>query len=403
MKHLNIIIGIALLMCSLNSWAQKKEIATAKDQVKSGKNLDKAQASMEKLLQDSANRMNEKIWLVLYEAVQGQYEQGNEKLYLKQKYDTTALFTSAKRLFEIAEAFDSIDARPDKKGRSHPQYREKHAEYLHQIRPNLFNGGAFFVRKQDYRKAYNFFDTYADCYRQPLFKKFNYLEKDPHLAEASYWAVYCGYKLGDTKATLHRAYTALKDTAHYNYMLQYLAETYKIEKDTSRYLQTLTEGFHKYPKFPYFFPRLVDFYSLTNQLDSALQITNKALEEDPENELFLFSKSTVLLNLGENQQCIELCERLIARNDTLADAYYNAGLAYFNMAVALDKETQVTSRNRQLILSNYLKAQPYLEKYRKMMPEEKQKWALPLYTIYLNLNKGKEFDEINKILRNLKN
>ena len=27
------------------------------------------------------------------------------------------------------------------------------------------------------------------------------------------------------------------------------------------------------------------------------------------------------------------------------------------------------------------------------------KWAFPLYTIYLNLNMGKEFDEIDKIMK----
>ena len=42
--------------------AQKKEIAIAKDQVKAGKDLDKAQQSMEKLLKDSVNRSNRKIW-----------------------------------------------------------------------------------------------------------------------------------------------------------------------------------------------------------------------------------------------------------------------------------------------------------------------------------------------------
>ena len=31
------------------------------------------------------------------------------------------------------------------------------------------------------------------------------------------------------------------------------------------------------------------------------------------------------------------------------------------------------------------------------MPESKEKWLSPLYTIYLNLNMGKEFDAIDKI------
>lgn len=390
---------LLFLSLSLPSVGQKKEIAQAKDQVKAGKNLDQAQKAMEKLLADPVNHNNKKIWLVLYEAVQKQYEQNNEKLYLKQKTDTAALFDNCHYLFRIAAQFDSVDAAPDHKGRVKPEYRSRHAEYLDQIRPNLFNGGAYFIGKQQYDKAYRFFDMYADCYRQPLFKEYRYLDTDKRIAEASYWAVYCGYKMKDPKATLHRAYTALKDTAHYNYMLQYLAETYKIEKDSVRYLETLSEGFSKYPEFPYFFPRLVEYYSATNRLDSALEITNKALQIVPDNQLFLFTKSTVLLNMGRNEECISICDTLIARNDSLAEAYYNAGLAYFNMAVKLDKNTQVSRQNRNRILRYYQKAEPYLERYRQLKPEEKEKWALPLYTVYLNLNKGNEFDEIDKLLR----
>ncbi len=35
----------------------------------------------------------------------------------------------------------------------------------------------------------------------------------------------------NSRATLHHSYEALKDTVHYNYMLQYLAETYKLDQD----------------------------------------------------------------------------------------------------------------------------------------------------------------------------
>ena len=77
-----------LLLVPSAGFAQKKEIQLAKDQVKSGKNLPQAQASMQKLLADSANQNNKKIWNLYFDAVRKQYEQGNEKLYLKQKYDT---------------------------------------------------------------------------------------------------------------------------------------------------------------------------------------------------------------------------------------------------------------------------------------------------------------------------
>ena len=40
-----------------------------------------------------------------------------------------------------------------------------------------------------------------------------------------------------------------------------------------------------------------------------------------------------------------------------------------------------------------------MEHYRQLMPAEKDKWAPVLYRIYLNLNMGKQFDEIDRILK----
>jgi len=40
-----------------------------------------------------------------------------------------------------------------------------------------------------------------------------------------------------------------------------------------------------------------------------------------------------------------------------------------------------------------------MEKYRKLAPAEKKKWAPALYRIYLNLNMGKQFDEIDNLMK----
>ena len=41
----------------------------------------------------------------------------------------------------------------------------------------------------------------------------------------------------------------------------------------------------------------------------------------------------------------------------------------------------------------------FMERYRALAPEQKQKWAPALYRIYLNLNMGKQFDEIDHLLK----
>ncbi len=388
-----------MLMSPVAASAQKKEIQTAKDQVKAGKNLDQAAASMKKLLADSANRTNRKIWTIYFDAVRKQYEQGNEKLYLKQKYDTAQLFNYTRQLFEVAFQYDSVETAPDKKGRRDFEFRKGHSEYLAHIRSNLYNGGIWFLNKKKYPDAYKFFDCYIECASQPMFKQYNYGEKDKHLPTAAYYAVYSGYKMKDPKATLHHSYEALKDTVHYNYMLQYLAETYMLEKDTARYVASLNEGFKRVPTFPYFFPRLVEYYVVRNQLDSAMTVVNEALTVVPDSDVYLAAKSNLLLEQGKLQECIEVSKKVIEVNQKMGDPYYNAGICYFNLAVEQDKNSHNSRKVKEQVEENYKKALPYLVKYREMEPKEQGKWAFPLYTIYLNLNMGKEFDEIDKVMK----
>jgi tetratricopeptide (TPR) repeat protein len=240
---------------------------------------------------------------------------------------------------------------------------------------------------------------YINSATQPLFKVYNYAETDKTMPVAAYWSVYCGYKLKDPKATLHHTYLALKDTTHYNLMLQYLAETYKLENDTLRYIETLHEGFEKYPKFPFFFPRLVEYYADNGMWKDAMRVCEMAMNIDSTDVVYRFATSNVYLNTGKYRECIEICDKLIAENDSLTEAYFNAGLGYFNQAIELDKANKVSNKRRQHILDFYKKALPYLQKYRELLPDRKDKWSLPLYTIYLNLNMGKEFDEIDKLIR----
>lgn len=395
MKKILICVFICL---PLIAWGQKKTMTQVKDYIKSGKNLDKAENLMTDLLNDSSSRGNEKVWLLLFESQRKQYDQGNEKLYLKEKYDTTALFLVGKRMFDTLEGLDSLDRLPDARGKVKLKYRDRSAELLNIYRPNLFNGGVFFMKKHDFSRAYDFFDTYINSAVKPLFARYQYAERDKRLPEAAYWASYCGYKLEKPQLTLRHTYQALKDSVHLPYMLQYLSETYKLEKDTARYVQTLKDGFSKYPKFPFFFPRLIDYYSHIGAYDEAMKSCDEALQTDSVNTLFRYAKSSLLLTMGRYKQSFAISKALIAENDTLADAYLNAGLALFDQAVELDKKTQSGSKKYNQILELYRKAMPYLEKYRAMAPDQKDKWALPLYTIYLNLNMGKQFDEIDKLI-----
>ena len=66
----------------------------------------------------------------------------------------------------------------------------------------------------------------------------------PH---AAYWAMYCGYKLGDTEKTMRYLNLAERDSSMLNFVRQYEASAYLMQKDTTKYLKALQEGFKEYP------------------------------------------------------------------------------------------------------------------------------------------------------------
>lgn len=386
-----------LMLISLCISAQKKQLSQAKDYIKSGKNLDKAEEILRTQLKDSAQRNNVKTWQLLIDALTAQYEKGNEQLYLKQKYDTLAFFNTTRKLFSAAESMDSVDASPDEEGKIHPKYRARNAEYLKNIMPNLYYGGVYMVNKKDYKQAYDYFDHCIIAPTLPLFTGMR-LDSDSKMRlSAAYWTMYCGFKLDSAQLIMRHKNLAQRDTTQLAFVLQYEAEAYSKMHDEANYLKCLKEGFKRYPKFPFFFPRLMEYYDKKQENDSALALADRALAIDSASQFYQYAKSSVLLNMGRYDESIAICKSLIAKDENLADAFYNAGLAYFNKAIELDKERQTSRKNRMKILEYYKEALPYLETYRKLAPDDQADWLSPLYTIYLNLNMGKQFDEIDKL------
>lgn len=164
--------------------------------------------------------------------------------------------------------------------------------------------------------------------------------------------------MGSAPLIMRHHQLAEKDTSQLAFVMQYEAEAYEIMNDTQKYVDCLRKGFNRYPKFPFFFPRLMEYYDKTMQNDSALALVNRALSVDSTSQFYRYAKSSVYLNMGRYEDCIDICDKLIKENENLADAYYNAGLSYFNMAIELDKMRQESRYNRRRILELYNKGAP---------------------------------------------
>ena len=386
------------LLAALMVVAQKKELSQARSLLKSGKDLDKVERLMTTLLRDSANKDNKKIYLTWYEAVRKQYEAANEKLYLHQKYDTAQFFHLIRRMYQVTETLDSVDARPDQKGRVKPEYRQQHAAAMDRLRQNLYYGGTYQLRKTDYQQAFDFFQTYLDAGQQPLFTGYHYERNDSLVPRAAYWATFCGYKLQQPDLILQYGEQALRDTVRREFTMQYLCEAHRLKGDDSQLVAALKEGFRLYPESTYFFPRLADYFTACQQNDSVLLLATRGLDINPDNQLFLLAQSNALLNMERYDECREISERLLALNDSMPEPYFNMATTYLNEAYALEMKNE-PRKYRQQLKSLYQQARPYMEDFRRLAADDKQRWAPALYRIYLNLNMGKQFVEIDRIMK----
>jgi len=388
---------VALL--AVGGSAQKKELSQARSYIKSGKDYDKAEKLMTGLIaQDSANRQNPKIYAVWYESVLGQYAQINEKVYLKQKYDTATVYTLLNRLYRVAESLDSLDARPNEKGRVKPEYRKEHAEQLDRLRRNLYFGGTYNLRRSRYQEAFDYFETYIDAARQPLFAAYDYARNDTSMSSAAYWATLAGYRMKDAERTLRYSQLALTDTSKAVFVRQYICEAYQLKQDDAAYVKALEDGFAHHPEYPYFFPRLGDYYNQHGQVSKTLQLSDEALAQYPDRPLFLLAKSVALLQLDRYDECIAVSNKLSAVSPQQPEPYFNIATCYLNQALELEKRNE-PRLYRERLTKLYTQARPQMEKYRQLAPNDQQRWAPALYRIYLNLNMGREFEEIDRMMR----
>lgn len=414
------IVYILLLAISLTSFAGetdkkvekarrvlvKKETTQAKTYIKSGNNLDKAEASMRKLLADTANMRNLTIHQLLIESLRKQYEQGNERLFLRQKQDTAQVFYTLRRLFLATNQADSIDILPDVNGKVSPRMRSFNANYLVRYNDNVYNGIIYFVNKQKWIDAISMAELYLSFAQWPLFSQSSLNVNEERQRHAAYLLLHSGYHSDNIPAALRHKDKALRYGPRRERTLQYLASIAEMNHNEQDYEYYIEIGADSFPTSSYFYPRLVHHYTNHNRAEKALKVVSRVLQHEPDNGVALAAKQTILLNLSRYDECISLGDSIVSRLDSLdfsdsesaiAEIYYNCGIAYYNQTIGLDETIPNIKMRTAAINELYKKCRPYMEEFRRRAPEEKKRWKPVLYNIYLNLNLGKEFTEIETL------
>ena len=315
----------------------------------------------------------------------------NQKAYLKKPYDTAKFFNKLCDMYSRLQLCDSVDLLPDAKGKVHPQFQKRTLSLRQKHLRNILSGGKFFLAKKNYAAAYPFFDNYCS------------LSSD---SSSTLWATLSAFQMENYAGTVKHADAAISycDPETAAILQEYKVRSYGKLANDSAWLASLKEGVEKYPNHDWFFVQLSDWYYQQRRFDVERELADKLIAQTGGKAIHYYAKSKSYLSEENYDASIASADSAIAIQQDFADAYYNKGIAYLNMAVIAQESSPKDVNhpdyfeNKQRVQELYREARPCMEMVRKLQPEPKERWASPLYRIYLNLNLGDEFSEIDRLL-----
>ena len=322
----------------------------------------------------------------------------NKKAYLKQAFDTARFFNKLSDMYAQLRLCDSVDLAPDDNGRIHPRLQKKTRALRLKHRRNIIGGGKFFLARQGFAPAYPFFDLYSTYrYDEPV---------DSLLRQAVCLAALTAFHMDNYPGTVKHVDEAItySDSSTSAILLEYKARAYDQMKDSDMWVVTLRRGVREYPEHDFFFVHLADWYHAQREFDEERRLADKLIAATGGRAIHYYAKSKSYLTENNYESCVVYADSSIALQKDYADAYYNKGIAYLNMAVisqensTKDVNAPQYAADKERTRDLYRKARPCMEMVRRLQPEKEDRWASPLYRIYLNLNLGEEFVEIDRIL-----
>ena len=314
---------ITLLVITLSLSAQKGNVSKADYELTLPKpNLESAE---EKIL---AAEKNEKTiaFAKTYIVKQRVYR----AMYVKDNAANQNLFTA----FDAIKKAEELDQKGDAKGKGIGKFKSEIKRDLIMLRVEFQNCGANAYNVKDYALAYNCFDKVLAIDNMPS----NIEEDQVALLDTAilFNAAICAYYSGDMPNTEK----LMTQCMEYNYggttphTVMYLH--YRDNSDTIKMVETLVSGFESHPDDATFLRELVVYYISINDLEQGMKYINLALDSDPNNSTFWFTKGTFHDQAKEREKAIEAYQKAIetaATNEERYNANYNLGVIFYNNAI----------------------------------------------------------------------
>ena len=279
---------ITLTLPHLSAQKTLKQIRTClKD-----KKADEAMKLVEQMEKDTTTTE----WAKLYDyAKQAQIiknDKENEKLYLKQAYDTAALFNTALLACDYILKCDAAEQKQQAQEGDKPKYRKTNARILHDYYANIHAGGRWFYARKDYASAMRLLSMALDLPTKPIWGEDRQVTAKAGYTAAAQLYLWASFHSKNWEETKRYRDIALADTlSARRTSLEMLSLAAEALKDTADYKALLLLGHKDYPSHPFFFTHLADLYARNGQYDRQLSLADHRLSADATDAWALEAKS----------------------------------------------------------------------------------------------------------------
>ena len=390
------------------TFSQNDVLKQAKATFKKG-DVKELQKMVDKIIVDPSTKNNPDTWYVSGRVQQRKAEQQMEKAYLRKPYDTLTIYNSVLNMTQYFLRCDSLAQLETKPGKIN-KYRKDMQQSILADKGNLLNGGIYYYNHAtegdtvNLSKARDFFGTYVDATMSDMFALDNLLPRDSVFSQVAYYASLAAVRIGDYPSVLKYAPYAEDDATVGQYAMEFLAQAYKQNGNTTAWIETLKRAIEKHPQDDFFFANLIDYYGSQDKYDDALEFANGMLAKAPGNYYYLFVKGFLYHSMKRYNDALAYYKRSIKANPDYAEAYSNVGLVYCLQAQDFSQEAVTDIKDPRYpvdqaqLKSYYENALPYYEKARQLKPNDRTLWLNGLHRVYYNLSMGDKFNEIDALI-----
>lgn len=401
-----VVFTIVLLLSVGFTFAQKENVKGAKSAAEAEKpDFEKARNLIKQALENAETKGDPETWSVAGGIEKSIIIKQQEKMYLRQPYDTLTFYNAIYNMAKYYQTCDSLAQIPNEKGKIKNKYRKDNAAAIRQDRPNLINAGIIYINNGKNKEAKKFFGCYVDLAKVPMMQQ-EKMEADTLLPTIAYYASMAAARDNDWATVVKYApdgFSGKPDEA--NASMKLLCNGYQELKDSVKWISALKEGITKYPDDNYYFVNLINYYSNRGNSDEAFKFADDMLAKDPNNSLYLYVKGYLYQTEKKYDEAVKFYKQAVNAKADYAEAWSNMGGSYVSKAMDIDANTTSNPndpayrKNQGMIKALYAMAKPCYEKVRELKPDSKNLWLVGLYTVYYRLGiNGPEFEELSKMV-----